>query len=113
MPNNGLLDVKSTTSFMSVTYHFIEDFHMSSCLLDCLEFNERHTADILAEKLCSGATEWGIDKKVVCCLTDHAANITKAIQITGLSHLPCLAHTINLVVRDALKGPQSIIAKVK
>lgn len=68
-----------TTSFKSVTCHFIEDFHMSFCLLDCFEFNERHTADNLAEKLCSVAAEWGIDKKVVCCLTDNAANITKAI----------------------------------
>lgn len=98
---------------MSVKCHFIEEFHMSSCLLDCFEFSERHTADNLANKLLSVAAEWEVDKKVVCCLTDNAANITKAIQITGWTHLPCLAHAINLVVRDALKGPQPIIDKVK
>lgn len=54
-----------------------------------------------------------MDKKVVCCLTDNAANVTKAIQTIGWMHLPCLAHTINLVVRDALQASKPIIDKVK
>lgn len=101
------------TSFMSVTCHFIEDFHMSSCLLDCFEFNEWHTVDNLANNLLSVAAEWGVDNKVECCLTDNSPNIEKAIQATGWTHLPCLAHTINLVVRNSLNGPQPIINKVK
>lgn len=100
---------RTTTSFMSITCHFIEDFCLSSCLLDCFEFSERHTADNLADKLKGVAAEWGLEKKVVCCLTDNAANITKAIQLTGWAHLPCLAHTISLVVR----GQQLVIDRVK
>lgn len=102
-----------TTSFMAITCHFIENWHMSSCLLDCFEFSERHTAENLANELLRVAAEWGLEKKVVCCLTDNAANVTKAVTLTKWPHLPCLAHTINLVVRDALKGPQPIIDKVK
>lgn len=103
---------QAATSFVSVTCHFVEDFRMSSCLLDCFEFNEQHTGN-LAKKLLGVAAEWEVDKKVVCCITDNTPNITEAIQLTGWTHLPCLAHTINLVVRNALKGPQSIINKVR
>jgi len=106
---------RTTVSYMSVTCHFIEDFCVASCLLDCFEFSERHTADNLAQQLLSVAAEWGVDKKVVCCLTDNAANVSKAIKTIGWMHLPCLAHTINLVVRDALglQASKPIIDKVK
>ncbi|KAF3832801.1 hypothetical protein F7725_026466, partial [Dissostichus mawsoni] len=104
---------RATTSFMAVTCHFIEDFKMSSCLLDCFEFSERHTADNLAKKLLNVAKDWKVEGKVVCCVTDNAANITKAIQIAKWTHLPCLAHTINLIARDSLKGLKPILDKVK
>lgn len=57
---------KTTTSFMAVTCHFIdESFTLSSLLLDRFSFTERHTADNLAaepKKICD---EWGIANKVV------------------------------------------------
>ena len=42
-------------------------------------------------------------EKVVCCVTDNAANIVKAPKILEWDHLHCLAHTINLIVREGLK----------
>lgn len=42
---------RTTTSFKSVTCHFMEDFKMVSCLLDCFELNDRHTSENLAEAL--------------------------------------------------------------
>jgi hypothetical protein len=101
-----------TTNYMSVTCHFIEDFSMSCCLLDCFEFSERHTSENMAEKLLSVAKEWRIDGKVVC-VTDNAANITKAVKILKWTHHPCLAHTINLIARDALKLTKPTVDKVK
>ena len=65
-----------TTSYMSVTCHFIEGFSMSSCLLDCFEFSDRHTSENLAEELLSVAKEWQVDGKVVYSVSDNAANIT-------------------------------------
>ena len=92
---------RATTSYMSVTCHFIEDFSMSSCLLDCFEFSNRHTSENLTEELLRVAREWQVDGIVVCC--DNAANITKAMKMLKWTHHPCLAHTINLIVRYALK----------
>jgi hypothetical protein len=46
---------------LSVTCHFIEDFSMSSCLLDCFEFSNRHTSENLAEELLRVVREWQVD----------------------------------------------------
>lgn len=63
---------------MSVTCHFIENFKMTSCLLDCFEFTEKRTAENLAEELLRVTKEWEVEDKVVNFVTDNAANITKA-----------------------------------
>jgi len=104
---------RTTTSYLSVTCHFVESYKMVSCLLDCFEFSDRHTSDNLAEELLKVAKEWGVDNKVVCCVSDNAANITKAIKTLKWTHHPCLAHTINLFVRDALKVMKPTVDKVK
>ncbi|XP_062403782.1 E3 SUMO-protein ligase ZBED1-like [Sardina pilchardus] len=105
---------RSTQSFMSVTCHFLEDFTMVSCLLDCFQFSERHTADNLSEHLLRIAREWGIQDKVVACVTDGASNITLAIKKCQWTHLHCFAHTLNLIVRGrGLKNLAETVEKVK
>ncbi|KAK3854720.1 hypothetical protein Pcinc_038814 [Petrolisthes cinctipes] len=99
---------RATSSFMAVTCHYIEDYKMKSCLLDCFEVSERHTSENLAEELLKVAQEWKIKHKV-----DNAANIVKSIKLLKWTYLPCLAHTINLIVRDALKVIKSTVDKVK
>lgn len=99
---------------MAVTCHFIDQiFKTSTILLDCFVFHVRHTADNLAQELTGVAAEWGISDKVVVCVSDNAANVKAAIRIVGWMHLPCFAHTINLVVRESLKAVQPVVDKVK
>ena len=86
---------------------------MVSYLLDCFEFSDRHTSETLAEELLKVAREWDVESKVVCCVSDNAVNITKAIKTLKWTHHPCLAHTINLIVRDALKVMKPAMDKVK
>lgn len=104
---------RATCSFMSVTCHFIENFKMESCLIDCFEFAERHTADNLADTLLRIAREWNISDKIVACVTDNAHNISLAIHKTSWKHLPCFAHTVNLIVRGGLCVIQNTLNKVK
>lgn len=47
------------------------------------------------------------------CASDNASNIKAALQKAGWRHLPCFAHTINLIVREGLKHVQWVVAKVK
>lgn len=100
---------RATCAFMSVTCHFIENFKMESRLLDCFEFAERHTADNLSRI----AREWNINDKIVACVTDNAYNIGLAIHRTSWKHLPCFAHTVNLIVRSGLSVIQNTLNKVK
>ncbi len=52
---------RTTTSFMLVTCHFIDDYKMASVLPACFEMSERHTADKLSEQLLGvGRDNWGL-----------------------------------------------------
>ena len=59
------------------------------------------------------AKEWSVEDKVVCCVSNNGANTIKAVKILKWSHLPCLVHTINLFVRDALKVMMPTVDIVK
>lgn len=104
----------TTESYMAVTCHFIgNDYTLSTALLDCFSFSERHTVDNLAEQLKKISEDWSISEKVVACVSDNASNIKAAIKNVGWKHLPCFAHTLNLVVKEGLKAIQPVVDKVK
>ena len=95
---------RQTQSYCCVTVHYITDtWCLKSAVLETFEFNCDHTADNIASKLHTVATSWGIDEKVVCVVTDNASNMVSGISKTGWRHLPCFAHTLNLIVQDSIK----------
>ena len=104
----------NNNSFLAITAHFLdEETNMCSKLLGCVEFNEKHTAANLADKLHETAREWKIDYKIVGIVTDNAANIVLAVQLLKWRHIPCYAHTLNLIVQTSIKVIKSEIEKVK
>ena len=104
---------RTTTSFLAVTAHFIHDFEIVSCLLDCIEFSECHTAANMAEFMRKIVIEWGIEDKIVACATDNAKNMILMVKVLGWTHQPCFAHTLNLVVKCGLKVISATVGKVK
>ncbi|XP_049813602.1 E3 SUMO-protein ligase ZBED1-like [Schistocerca nitens] len=105
----------STTneSYLSVTAHYVKDLELASSLLECFKYDERHTSEKLSEELLRVTREWGIQEKVVCVVSDNAANIVGAIRLTAWKHIPCFAHTLNLIVQNGLPHIQPILNKVK
>ena len=81
--------------------------------LNCTPYTERHTAENLRDELHRVTSEWNIKEKVNCIVSDNAANIVAAVRLTGWKHLPCFAHTLNLIVQDSLKEIKCIQDKVK
>jgi hypothetical protein len=81
--------------------------------LGCVEFNERHTAASLADKLHDTAREWKIDYKIVGIVTDNAANIVSGVHLCKWHNMPCYAHTLNLIVQTSIKVIKSEIEKVE
>ena len=67
-----------------------------------------HTAEHIAASFPKVAEEWGISRKVVAMVSDNAANIVAAVRHTGWTHVPCFAHTLNLVVSEAIKAETKI-----
>ncbi len=95
---------RQTQSYCCISAHYISCNWLKSALLETFEFNESHTAENIATHLKTVASNWEIDSKVVCVVTDNASNMVSAISKTGWRHLPCFAHTLNLIVQNAIKA---------
>ncbi len=96
---------RATQGYITLTCHFLtSDWQLHSSVLDTLCVSDSHTAEVLATELMKITEEWGITRKVVCVITDNASNIVAAVRLNGWKHLPCFAHTLNLVVQNSLDG---------
>ncbi|XP_046735009.1 E3 SUMO-protein ligase ZBED1-like [Diprion similis] len=91
-----------------------ETMSMRSFLGITAHFGEEH----IAEMLLNTCAEWGIDSdKVSAVITDNAAHMVKAVDLAfGKKHIPCFAHTLNLVAQNAVQqctNLQNLITKLK
>ena len=87
-------------SYIAITAHYVNNcWELKSILLECCHLELNHTAENLCHVLLKCIKDWNIEKKVYAVSTDNAANIVAAIRLTGWAHIPCFAHTINLVVQ--------------
>lgn len=94
----------SNRSFLTVTIHFISDFKMHSSVLSTHEIISDHSGLNISEAIKSILDKWEINEKVVTVVTDNAKNMKKAvINDLKITHHPCVAHTLNLLVQDAIK----------
>ena len=92
------------TSFLAVTAHFISGGQLQTKLLACERFQGRHTAEKIKEQLLEALDSYRITDKIVCTITDSAANMKKAIVESGQKWIPCYAHCLNLAVNEALSA---------
>ena len=105
---------RQALGYITVTCHFIDSsWVLKSAVLVTTNVTNDHTAENIAEELKRVTDEWKITNKVVAVVTDNAANIAAAVRLNGWRHIPCFAHTLNLVVQDSLAAdpPLSCIQK--
>ena len=95
-----------TLSYLTLTCHYInQEMQLCSKVLETVHVLQKdHTAPNLAEELKKIAQEWEITENICYIITDNAANIVAAVNLLGWRHLPCFAHTLNLIVQDSLKA---------
>jgi hypothetical protein len=74
-----------------------------------------HSKVVIGNTVHQNLIEWGLQQKVVTIVTDNDATIKKACELLEIKHFPCFAHTINLLVQDALilENLQALLNKCK
>ncbi|XP_036342271.1 zinc finger BED domain-containing protein 4-like [Rhagoletis pomonella] len=105
-------------SFLGITTHFIEQASITNLNIATRELNTNHTAEYISNVFSDILNDWRIPlTKITCTVTDNKANMVAAIRQTlGESkHLPCFAHTINLIVQSSVNiaSIQALISKVR
>ncbi|XP_053968829.1 zinc finger BED domain-containing protein 6-like [Anastrepha ludens] len=95
----------TVTSYLGVTAHFLHNDSPVSRCIATVALDERHTGEYIAAKLNEICTSMHINtEKISAIVTDNGANITAATTIfVGKNHhLPCFAHTLNIIAESAM-----------
>lgn len=104
-------------NYVAITAHYLHEsseiLESRSNLIESICFEERHTADNLSSLLRNKIAEWGIESKIVCIVSDNAANILAAVRQGEWKSIGCFAHSINLLVQKALQELEDFLTKVK
>uniref|UniRef100_A0A8D9FH44 Zinc finger BED domain-containing protein 1 n=1 Tax=Cacopsylla melanoneura TaxID=428564 RepID=A0A8D9FH44_9HEMI len=100
-------------SFYAITVHYIgKDGQLQAKLLSCERFPPvRHDAMNISEYLKKTFEDWGILNKIVAITTDNASVMIAAVQLLSIRHIKCFAHTLNLIVQNALDTISEVIMK--
>lgn len=97
---------RGTTSYLTVTVHFVADWEIKCYVLQTRPVYESHTSTHLAHELMQAVTEWKLERANVTIpvTTDNAPNIVNAIRDTRVfgPHVACFAHTLNLAAKKAV-----------
>ncbi|XP_049877248.1 E3 SUMO-protein ligase ZBED1-like [Pectinophora gossypiella] len=84
---------------------------LESVLLEAVVLQGHHDADNLASVIASILEDWQCRSKVVAMVTDNAQTMVKAAEILKLKHVPCFAHSLNLVIKHVLLEPECAALK--
>ena len=98
-------------SFLSLTAHFVipQTMENKDVILSAWQFDESHTGANISAAISSRMQERDIEEKIVCILRDNAANMVSGLNIASIISLPCLAHTLQLIIKDGVLLQQSIV----
>lgn len=111
-------ETMNNQTFLSLTTHFMEDNELVSFPVGIEPLDQSHTGEYLGKTLQKMCERWEIsDEKITACVTDNASNIALAIaEFFGKSkHLPCWAHTSQLIPKEIFEHPdvKTVLDKVK
>lgn len=104
----------STKSYLTVTCHFIYDDYLYSPVISTKEVHGIHTGENIASVLSIIFNQWDISNKIVTVVSDSGSNIKNAInEHLKKYHHPCVAHTLNLSVNEAINKNSEFLQVLK
>ncbi|CAG9829737.1 unnamed protein product [Diabrotica balteata] len=93
----------SNKAYITVTAHFIFKSVLRAHVLSTRELPGSHTGENISLMLGDIFHHWKIENKIIAVVSDNGANIKSAISnYLQIFHLPCVAHTLNLIVTKSL-----------
>ncbi|XP_065643056.1 zinc finger BED domain-containing protein 4-like [Hydra vulgaris] len=100
--NTDMWRSTANIDYMSLTADFLkEDMKQIHICLRVVPFPyESHTADNLVKFMNESLECWGLLEKLNVVVRDNARNIVFAMEVGKFLNIPCLAHTLQLVVKD-------------
>jgi len=92
-------------SYMAVTAHFIDKSTWSrkSVVRECLPFPEKHSAENISKAIDRSINNYNLNGKVYLVVRDNAANVVKAMDVSGLNHVGCFLHALHLIISNSMK----------
>lgn len=100
----------NSTSLLSLTAHWLNcNFERRSVVLNAAQFDGSHTGEAICEMILSILGLWKIKTESIhLILRDNAANMIKGMSDAEIPHLGCFAHTLQLVVHNAILSQRVI-----
>jgi len=99
---DGWTNPSKSCSLLSFTAHFLQQSTRKKVVLGAMVLEEDHTGAYLASKLAEAMQTWNVATKVHMGIRDNAANMVSAMRIAQVDDFGCMAHTLQLVLNDAL-----------
>lgn len=86
---------RTAEPYISLTVHFSNaELNLKVKYLQTAFMPEDHTGQNIADVLKEALTEWRLnEEKLVCIITDNAANMKLAAEINGWMRLQCFGHS--------------------
>ncbi|CAI5450137.1 unnamed protein product [Caenorhabditis angaria] len=100
---DGWSDTGNKHEYLAVVAHFTKNDENTYRIIGAIDVSKkRHTSNYLKTSMEDVLKEFQITDKVVVLIRDGAANAIKAAELMDVPHYDCLAHKINLAVKDGL-----------
>ena len=95
---------RSKDSFVSLTLHYVcRKLKLKQKTLEVKHFPGEHSADAIVQALRDMLADWELSLQKCCLLVrDNGANLIRAAKNLGIQQMPCFAHTLHLVLAEAL-----------
>ena len=78
-------------------------------VLQSATFNTSHTGENIATLITTCLNTWSVEEKLVCIVRDNGTNFVAGLRNVNLPNIPCLAHTLQLVIDDGVLAQPCVV----
>jgi hypothetical protein len=110
---DGWTNPTNSCSLLSFTGHFVHKDTRRKVILSAMVLEQDHTGAYLSSKLNEAVSTWNLSGKIHMGIRDNASNMVSAMRIANIDDFGCMAHTLQLVLHDALFTQTSVENVIK